>query len=125
MAKLVQKEGYQFTFDESACESCNGACCVGESGYIWLTPKEITAISDYLEQDESYFREGYLNKVGYKFSIKERVNGESHECLFFDTEKKRCTIYPVRPTQCRTFPFWDYFKQNPSEAKEECPGIIY
>lgn len=33
-------------------------------------------------------------------------------------------IYEVRPTQCRTFPFWDYFKTRVDELKLECPGVV-
>jgi uncharacterized protein len=124
MVDLVKKEGYGFSFDESACASCNGACCIGESGYIWLTPKEIKKMSEYLTLDERHFREEYLIKVGYRFSIKERKVGESYECLFFDTNAGGCSVYPVRPTQCRTFPFWNHFRKHPSEVKAECPGII-
>ncbi|MFB1032365.1 MAG: YkgJ family cysteine cluster protein, partial [Aliarcobacter cryaerophilus] len=28
-----------------------------------------------------------------------------------------------RPTQCRTFPFWEYFKNNEKEVYKECPAI--
>ncbi|NLO17741.1 MAG: YkgJ family cysteine cluster protein, partial [Arcobacter butzleri] len=27
------------------------------------------------------------------------------------------------PTQCRSFPFWDYFKDNITEVQKECPAI--
>ncbi|MBW2259743.1 MAG: YkgJ family cysteine cluster protein [Deltaproteobacteria bacterium] len=46
----------------------------------------------------------------------------SFHCLFFDEKNRRCSIYDVRPTQCRTFPFWEYFRDNPDEILKECPG---
>ena len=63
-------------------------------------------------------------KVGYRFSIKEIAYDEGHACVFFDFEKKGCKIYEARPTQCRTFPFWEYFKNNQEELEAECPGIL-
>ena len=37
-----------------------------------------------------------------------------------------CTIYPVRPRQCRTFPFWPENLESPEaweEATETCHGV--
>ncbi len=44
-------------------------------------------------------------------------------CLFYDDG---CSIYPVRPDQCKTYPFW--FENLRSVKKwrrlsRECPGI--
>ena len=67
----------------------------------------------------------YLLKVGYRYSIKEKqIFQNSFACVFFDLEKKQCGVYEARPSQCRTFPFWEYFKHNIKEVKEECPAII-
>ena len=27
-------------------------------------------------------------------------------CVFLEPQTRRCSVYPARPTQCRTFPFW-------------------
>ncbi len=124
MINKMTKEGFSFTFNTSACETCEGNCCIGESGYIWVTPKEIMAIASYLQMPEADFRKKRLRKVQYRYSLKERQVGHSFECEFFDMSQKRCTIYEVRPSQCRTFPFWDYFKEHLTEVEKECPGII-
>jgi len=121
----MTKEGFDFRFNPDACESCEGNCCIGESGYIWVTPHEITNIASYLEMQEADFRKAHLRKVRYRYSLKERQVAQSFECEFFDMTQKRCTIYEVRPSQCRTFPFWDYFKKHIEEVKQECPGIIH
>jgi Fe-S-cluster containining protein len=121
---MMKQDGFDFAFNPAACESCAGNCCIGESGYIWLTPAEITAIATYLDLSEEAFRGSHLRKVRYRYSLKERQVGESYECEFFDIHKRQCSIYDVRPSQCRTFPFWDYFKTHIREVEEECPGII-
>ncbi len=124
MQDKMTKENFNFAFNPSACETCEGNCCIGESGYVWVTPAEIKAIATHLGLDEEVFRAKHLRKVGYRYSLKENKLGESYECAFFDKNKRQCSIYEVRPSQCRSFPFWDYFKEHITEVEEECPGII-
>lgn len=119
---------FSYSFDPKACESCGGKCCTGESGYIWVTLEEIHEIAQYKKVDFKDFISQFVVQIGRKFSIKEvRVNSEKgvgYECAFFDSKKAQCTIYPLRPVQCRTFPFWDYFKDHVDEVVAECPGIL-
>ena len=124
MQNDIKKEGFNFAFNPSACENCEGNCCIGESGYVWVTPQERQEIAKHLGLDEASFIQKHLRKVQYRYSLKERQVGESFECEFFDITKRQCSIYDVRPSQCRTFPFWDYFKTRIKEVEEECPGII-
>ena len=121
----MNEEGYNYTFNPNACAACGGNCCTGESGYIFLNQGEIEAIAKHLELSMGAFKEEYLFKKGYKYSIKERQVDESHDCIFFDRKINGCSVYPVRPNQCRTFPFWPYFKNNEDELRAECPGIIF
>lgn len=124
MYNIVKQEGFDFGFDVSKCSSCEGNCCIGESGYIWCTPKEIDNIADFLGLERQNFVDIYTTKVGYRTSLKELKIKDSFHCVFFDSDKRGCQIYPVRPQQCRTFPFWDRFKENREEVVKECPGII-
>jgi len=125
MYALMNEEGYDYTFNPNACESCGGNCCTGESGYIFLNQGEIEAMAKHLELSMGEFKEKYLFKKGYKYSLKERQVDDSHDCIFFDRKINGCGVYPVRPNQCRTFPFWPYFKENIDELRAECPGIIF
>ena len=124
MSTIIKKDGFSYAFDFSACNTCAGRCCTGESGYIYVTKTEIESISSLLNLNVNDFVREYLFKKLYKYSIKERKVGESYECIFYDKESNGCTIYEARPLQCRTFPFWDYYKQRVSELKLECPGIV-
>ena len=124
MSNLIKKEGFDYAFEASACDTCAGNCCIGESGYIWITLQEINFLAKHLEISQEELRVKYLNKIGYKYSIKEvKLAKDNFACVFFNLEKKQCSIYEARPTQCRTFPFWDYFKENVKEVYEECPAI--
>jgi len=126
MQNIIKKDGFDFLFDQNACFSCDGNCCSGESGYIWVGKDEIENIAKFLEIDIDKFIKDYLKKIRYKYTIKEVVIDGRYNCLFFDPKTKKCEIYPVRPNQCRTFPFWQKYRdsKNIEEVKRECPGII-
>ena len=81
-------------------------------------------IAEKLSLSKEEFINNYLLKIRYRFTIKEIAYEGGYGCVFFDMEKKMCRIYEVRPSQCRTFPFWEYFKENIDEVVTECPGII-
>ena len=122
---FITKEGYDYKFLPSACASCGGACCTGESGYIWVKYREIKEIADFLELTIEEFATIYLRKVKHRYSIVEKRMGDNnYACIFFDNSLKRCEIYPVRPLQCRSFPFWEIFKKDKEEVKKECIGVV-
>ena len=123
--KILSEDGYTFKFTPSACESCGGACCTGESGYIWAKYPEIEKMAEFLELTVEDFATMYLKKVKHRYSlIEKKIDDENYACIFFNEELKQCSIYSVRPRQCRTFPFWEIFKNNKEEVIKECPGII-
>ena len=124
MLSVMKKEGFDYAFTSDACATCQGRCCTGESGYIYVSKSEIENISSLLNLDVKEFVDKYLFKKMYKYSIKEIQYDDSFECIFYDRESNGCKIYDARPTQCKTFPFWDYYKTRVDELKLECPGII-
>jgi Fe-S-cluster containining protein len=77
-------------------------------------------MAEYLSLPLPFFIEKYLYPIKVGYSIREHADGR---CFFYENE---CTIYPVRPHQCKTFPFW--FENLRSIKKwnrisKECPGI--
>lgn len=122
---MLEEEGFSYKFDPIRCSTCEGNCCIGESGYIWITSDEIEKLSLFLGKSVDEVIASDLKKVGYKYSIDEiKLDEDNFACKFFDLNKKQCSIYEVRPKQCRTFPFWDYFKNKIEEVKKECPAIV-
>jgi len=108
------------------CVEC-GQCCSGPGeGYIWVTRPEIELIAEHLQMTPGELRHKYLHRVGLRTTIIEhRV---TKDCIFLRQvgEKKLCAIYPVRPNQCRTWPFWPENLSSPNawnEAARRCPGI--
>jgi Fe-S-cluster containining protein len=101
------------------CAKC-GSCCNGAPGIIIVLDEEISHISEFLELDRDLFIERCLYPYLDGYSIREDDTGR---CIFFENG---CAIYPTRPLQCRTFPFW--FTNLRSEktwktASLSCPGI--
>lgn len=108
------------------CQGC-GACCSGPAeGYIWVTRPEVELIADCLEISVSRLRRQYLKRVGLRTTIIEHEY--TKDCVFLRKidDQRQCIIYPVRPSQCRTWPFWaDNLKNasNWNKAARKCPGI--
>lgn len=121
MHDLIRKAGFPYAFDPAACAGCGGRCCTGESGNIYLDKAEITAMAAHLELSEAAFVGGYMEKRGYRLALREIRRGDSHDCIFYENG---CRVYAVRPAQCRSFPFWEYYQTRVTELKEECPGIL-
>lgn len=120
---VVKESKFDYSFDPKACSKCGGKCCTGDSGYIWIDESEIESLSKFLELTNQVFKERYLDKFGLRYSIKEVKFKGGYACCFFDQKALNCSIYDYRPKQCKTFPFWDYFKQNFKELERECIGV--
>ena len=122
---MIEKEGYKYKFDPLACSMCQGACCRGESGYIWIKLEEIKALAKFLNLEIEEFSKRYLKRVGHRYSlIEKKLDENDYACIFFDEKLNRCSIYEYRPSQCKTYPFWESFRGNESELSRECPGVI-
>jgi hypothetical protein len=106
---------------EFACTQC-GNCCTGAPGAVWVTDEEIAQFADYLGKSVGEVRLFHTRPLLGRVSLAEHANGD---CTFFDGQTRRCTVYPVRPTQCRTWPFWKSNLTTPESwtaTKKECPG---
>jgi hypothetical protein len=115
MSEPWYAEGLRFT-----CTMC-GHCCTGQPGFVWVEDDEIQAIADHRGETSDETRTLWTRK-GYRgLTLREKANGD---CVFYDRQQG-CTIYPVRPRQCRTWPFWDSNVRSPETWQrtcEVCPG---
>ena len=119
MSEPWYAEGLRFE-----CTQCGG-CCTGAPGYVWVNQEEIEAIAAHLgEEDLDVFRAKYLKKHGARLSLKD-VEERNYDCILLHPTERRCTIYAVRPRQCRTWPFWGSNVKSPEAWEntcEACPG---
>jgi Fe-S-cluster containining protein len=83
------------------CTQC-GKCCTGFPGFTWVSEEESRAIAGFLEITVEEFIATFTRRVLGKLALKEV--DPSWSCVFL--KDNRCSIYPVRPKQCRTFPWW-------------------
>ena len=118
MDKRIFKEGVNF--------KCQGSsnCCIsrGNYGYVYLSKKDLASIAKYLNISVNNFKKNYCEYSDGYLHLKEIYSNGN--CQFLDN--KRCSIYPARPTQCRTWPFWKKNMNTKKWNKEIlnfCPGI--
>jgi len=108
---------------EFNCLKCSN-CCRIDPGAVFLSEDDFNRIIKFLNIDEKSFLTDYCRPV-YKgiqlvISLKEKSN---YDCILWDNG---CTIYEVRPLQCRTYPFWTSIIESVTDLKNEmrrCKGI--
>ena len=97
------------------CTRC-GHCCTGAPGYVWVNDEELSAIAEFRGETVEQVRGLYTRMARRGRTLRD---GAAGDCVFYDREQG-CTIYPVRPRQCRTWPFWESNVQSPETWQETC-----
>jgi hypothetical protein len=114
---------FNYYFDNGACAACGGNCCRGLGGYVWISLAELERMAAARRMAAALFARQFVRQAADgRLSLQERVINGEHLCCFFDRIVRCCTIYESRPEQCRSFPFWDRFKNDCQELLRECPG---
>jgi Fe-S-cluster containining protein len=97
------------------CTQC-GHCCTGAPGFVWVSDQELDALAEFHGTPREQVEKLYTRWLGSRRSLREKANGD---CIFYD-KTAGCTVYPVRPRQCRTWPFWESNMRTPEDWKETC-----
>jgi len=71
-------------------------CCKFFSGRQFLAPSDIKRI------EGAGITDFYEKKPGFSFFTLKEKEGY---CVFYDHAKRKCTIYAIRPADCRFFPY--------------------
>lgn len=103
-----------------SCTRC-GHCCTGTPGFVWVNDEEIAAIAEFRGESVEKVTQLFTRPERRRRSLRERANGD---CVFLN-EDRSCGIYPVRPRQCRTWPFWESNLATPEDWRQtcdRCPG---
>jgi uncharacterized protein len=127
------EQGLKFT-----CQQC-GNCCTGGPGYVWVSNEELGRLAEYLQLTVDETIQRYCRKVEGKWSLKEVRREGLYDCIFLTEIKpaqqngnaipqtrRGCSVYPVRPLQCRTWPFWEGNLRSQAawkRAGKGCHGI--
>jgi Fe-S-cluster containining protein len=110
MSQPWYKDGLRFT-----CTRC-GDCCTGEPGYVWVSDDDLAAIAAFRGETITEVQASYTRWARRGRTLREKLDGD---CVFYDRQKG-CTVYPVRPPQCRTWPFWESNTETPEAWKQTC-----
>ena len=90
------------------------------------TKEEVRRIAESLGLPDGRLDKMHLRRVGLHYSLTEKPGGD---CIFLKRErgKATCSIYRVRPHQCRTWPFWNENLRSPETwnavHENKCPGM--
>jgi len=98
------------------CTGC-GDCCSGDPGFVWVDDSEIAALAIEMKMSVDDFEHKFVRSVGMQKSLVEYPDGD---CIFLHPDTRKCTVYAGRPTQCRTWPFWNGNLRNRSDWKKTC-----
>jgi Fe-S-cluster containining protein len=110
MSEPWYRDGLRFT-----CTQC-GDCCTGAPGYVWVRDEELAALAAHRGESVEEVRDLYTRSTSRGRTLRERANGD---CVFYD-RKVGCTVYPARPAQCRTWPFWESNVATPADWQHTC-----
>lgn len=121
-----------------SCAGC-GNCCTGGPGFVWLEDWELQRLADFLNLPVEDALARYARRIGQQVSLRElRTAQGNYDCIFLRQQpppagakgvvlpQRTCAIYPVRPLQCRTWPFWHGNLSSRAawqRAAQRCPGM--
>ena len=112
----VYAQGLRFS-----CTRCS-ACCRLTPGYVFLSGKDLELLAEGLQIKYTGVMEKYCRWVPVpggemQLSLREKPG---FDCIFW---QEGCTMYPYRPLQCRTFPFWESILHSRDVWEGlSCPG---
>jgi Fe-S-cluster containining protein len=105
------------------CTAC-GKCCHNHGDgfqYVFSTRDERKQMAQHLGLSLRRFEAEYCEKVAGRWSF----ISKGQACVFLEDGK--CSVYTLRPKQCRTFPFWPELMESRDSWDEDvasfCPGV--
>lgn len=104
------------------CQSGCSKCCE-VSGFVYLTEADVSRAAAFLGLEQAEFESRYVFRTRHSRRLrKPRQRGK--QCPFL--EAGGCSIHPVKPVQCRLFPFWPELVEDRAAWQQTatwCPGI--
>jgi Fe-S-cluster containining protein len=102
---------------------CQPGCteCCTQKGFVYLAETDLPRIAQFLGLTPAEFERKFVYRTARRLRL--RVPRDS-QCHFL--RDGGCSIHPVKPVQCRIFPFWPELLDSLREWKKTaryCPGI--
>lgn len=116
MAKWWEEEPVRFE-----CQQGCFKCCM-KPGVVYFDQDDVNQAAHYMGLDPSEFKKKYRLRKFQGYWEMEVEEGSSCRFLTF----QGCSIHPVKPKQCRAYPFWKEHltsKNYWTLVAGFCPGI--
>lgn len=116
MKEVWYRNGLRFS-----CQQC-GQCCwdKGEYTQVYVEGDDLRRMAAYLDLYPDAFYKRFA-KRSEGFDV---LRSRGGACILL--RGGRCRVYPVRPRQCRTWPFWvENLRRHVwyGEVRKRCPGV--
>jgi uncharacterized protein len=113
---VAHEKGIRFT--------CQPGCtrCCEVSGYVYMTEEDLRRAAAHLGMTERAFESRYIYRTRHMRRLRKPRGGS--QCHFL--QNGGCAIHPVKPVQCRLFPFWPELVESRQEWRATgrwCPGV--
>ncbi len=105
-----------------SCTRCSH-CCL-EPGYVFMSFAEMRAMAVHLGQSLAVFKSKY--GLTWDSDAKQWVIDAHPKGCPLLTDTGACSVHPVKPIQCQTFPFWPELLADQEAwdaSKAYCPGM--
>ncbi len=102
---------------------CIDGCtnCCDQRGFVYLTAADLKRAAEFLGMSARAFERRYVYRTKHLLRLRKPRNSQ---CPFL--AGNGCGIHPVKPAQCRAFPFWPELvgdRRAWEEVSAYCPGI--
>ena len=102
---------------------CQPGCtkCCEVRGFVYLSEQDLVRAARFLRISAQEFEAKYVIRYPTLLRLRKPLNAQCH---FLNAGG--CSIHPVKPTQCRLYPYWPELVEDRQAWQEEaksCPGI--
>lgn len=98
---------------------CTNCCRV--QGWVYVTEAFVKDAATFCKLSVAEFQRRYIVRTRHTLRLRKPPGSQCHFLL-----EGGCSIHPVKPVQCRAFPFWPELVENRAhwkQAAKNCPGI--
>jgi Fe-S-cluster containining protein len=103
---------------------CQPGCirCCDTHGFVYLTEQDLLRMAAYVGLTPAEFEARYVFRTRHLLRLRKP---RQKQCPFLSG--RGCNVHPVKPVQCRVYPFWPEYVENRDiweyEGRHKCPGI--